>query len=135
MENKDDKKELKVTNFDEFQKVRNGFKDGEIVELPAFDTGEPFTAKLKRLSLLELAKSEILPNQLLGALQEVYEGKQRADIKKYAQLMDIICEQVLISPKFEEIKDIIIDTQKVAILSYAQHGVSGLATFRKLIEL
>lgn len=130
-----DKKELKVTNFDDFQKVRNNFKDGEVVELPAFDTGESFTAKLKRLSLLELAKSEILPNQLLGALQEIYEGKQRADIKKYAQLMDIICEQVLIAPKFDEIKDIITDVQKVAILSYAQHGVSGLITFRKLIEL
>jgi len=133
--NKDDKKELKVTNFDDFQKVRNNFKDGEVVELPAFDSGEPFTAKLKRLSLLELAKSEILPNQLLGVLQEVYEGKQKAEIKKYAQLLDIVCEQVLVEPKFNEIKDIITDVQKLAILQYAQHGVSGLITFRKLIEL
>ena len=127
-------KELKPTNFDDLQKVRSEFKDGEVVELPAFDSGQPFVAKLKRLSLLELCKSDVLPNQLLGAVQELYEGKQRADLKKYAQTLDIICEQVLVDPKWEDIKDILTDTQKVAIFTYSQHGVAGLLPFRSFIE-
>jgi hypothetical protein len=127
-------KELKPTNFDDLQKVRSEFKDGEVVELPAFDSGQPFVAKLKRLSLLELCKSDVLPNQLLGSVQELYEGKQRADLKKYAQTLDIICEQVLVDPKWEDIKDILTDTQKVAIFTYSQHGVAGLLPFRSFTE-
>jgi len=127
-------KELKPTNIDDLQKVRKMFKEGEVVELSAFESGKPFSAKLKRLSLLELCKSDVLPNTLLGAVQEIYEGKQRADIKKYAQILDIVCEQVLLEPKWEDVKDIITDTQKVAILTYAQHGVAGLLPFRALTE-
>lgn len=127
-------KELKPTNIDDLQKVRKMFKDGEVVELPAFESGGPFNAKLKRLSLLELCKSDVLPNTLLGAVQEIYEGKTRADMKKYAQVLDVICEQVLLEPKWEDIKDIITDVQKVAIMTYAQHGVAGLIPFRTLTE-
>jgi hypothetical protein len=126
--------ELKVTNTDDLQKVRKLFVEGEVIELPAFESGEPFVARLKRLSLLELCKSDVLPNQLLGAVQEMYEGKQRSDLKKYAQTLDIICAQVLIEPAWEAVKDIITDTQKVAIFTYSQHGVAGLIPFRKLIE-
>jgi len=125
-------KELKVTNISDLQKVRKSFKEGEVVELPAFESGEPFIARLKRLSLLDLCKSDVLPNQLLGALQEIYEGKQRSDIKKYAQIMDVICEQVLVQPTYEELKDILTDLQKMAILTYAQSGVAGLIPFRTL---
>ena len=127
-------KELKPTNSNDLQKVRKLFKEGEVVELPAFESGEPFVARLKRLSLLELCKSDVLPNQLLGAVQEIYEGKQRSDLKKYAQVLDVICEQVLVEPKWEDIKDIITDTQKVAIFTYSQHGVAGLLPFRALTE-
>ena len=121
---------LKVTSFDDLQKVRKDFKEGEIVELPEFDTGKPFVAKLKRVALLDLINNEILPNTLLGAVQEIYEGKQRADIKKYSEVLNIVASLSLIEPEYEGVKDILTDTQKVAILSYATHGISGLLPFR-----
>jgi len=125
---------MKVTSTDELQKVRNAFS-GEVVELPLFGDGQRFIAKLKRISLLELAKSGIIPNPLLGAVQEIYEGRQRADIKKYAEVLDIVCSKALIEPAYDTVKDILIDAQKVAILAYSQHGVAGLLPFRALAEL
>jgi hypothetical protein len=124
---------MDVTTQDELQKIRKQ-SSGEIVELPAFDSGQPFAAKLKRMSLLAFCKSGIIPNQLLAAVQEIYEGRQRGDIKKYAEVLDIICGEVMIEPTFEDVKDIITDTQKTAILTYAQHGVAGLLPFRALTE-
>jgi hypothetical protein len=125
---------MKVTSTDDLQKVRNTFS-GEVVELPPFDDGQRFIAKLKRIPLLELAKSGVIPNPLLGAVQEIYEGRQRADIKKYAEVLDIVCSKALIEPAYDEVKDILIDAQKVAILAYSQHGVAGLLPFRALAEL
>lgn len=134
MVDKKEDKNLKITSFDDLQKVRKDFKEGEIVELPDFDTGKPFTAKLKRVALLDLVNSEILPNTLLGAVQEIYEGKQRADIKKYSEVLNIIAGIALLEPEYEGIKDILTDTQKVAILSFATHGISGLLPFRTLFN-
>lgn len=121
----------KITSADEIAKVKKSF-EGEVVELPAFDDGTEFNVKLKRASLLGLAKRGIIPNSLLGAVQEIYEGRQRADIKKYAEVLDIVCAECMVEPTFEDVKDIITDTQQVAILAYAQHGVAGLKPFRML---
>ena len=123
----------KITSLEEIAKVKKSF-EGEIVELPAFDDGTEFRAKLKRISLLGLCKNGIIPNPLLAAAQEIYEGRQRADIKKYAEVIDVVCEQVLVEPTFEAIKDVLTDTQKVAIMTYAQHGVAGLLPFRMLTD-
>lgn len=123
--------EQKVTSIEEIIKVKKSF-EGEIVELPEFDDGTPFNAKLKRLSLLALCKDGVIPNVLLAAAQEIYEGRQRADIKKYAEVLDIVCSQSMIEPKFDDVKEILTDTQKVAILTYAQHGVAGLVPFRAI---
>jgi hypothetical protein len=119
----------KITSATELAKVKKAF-EGEVVELPAFDDGTPFNVKLKRASLLGLAKKGAIPNQLLGAVQEIYEGRQRADIKKYAEVLDIVCAECMVEPAFDDVKDLITDTQQVAILAYAQHGVAGLKPFR-----
>lgn len=126
--------EQKVTSIEEIIKVKKSF-EGEIVELPEFDNGTPLKAKLKRLSLLALCRDGIIPNLLLAAAQEIYEGRQRADIKKYAEVLDIICNMSMIEPVFDDVKEVLTDTQKVAILTYAQHGVAGLTSFRKLIDI
>jgi superfamily I DNA/RNA helicase len=133
MKPKDLEKKLKITSNDELQKIRENFK-GEIVELPNFDSGKPFVAKLKRVALLDLVCNEILPNALLGAVQEIYEGKQKTDIKKYSETLNIIARLSLIEPNYENIKDILTDAQKVAILAYATNGVSGLLPFRAFFE-
>ena len=124
----------KITTLSDLNKIKKEF-EGEIVELPPFDNGKPFCAKLKRLSLLGLCKSGAVPNQLLAAVQEIYEGKQRSNIKSYAEVLDIVCEQCLVEPAWDDIKDIITDVQKLAIMTYAQSGVAGLLPFRQILQL
>ncbi len=131
---KDLKKKLKITSSDELQKVRENFKQGEVIELPNFDSGKPFVAKLKRVALLDLVCNEILPNALLGAVQEIYEGKQKTDIKRYSEVLNIIARLSLIEPSYDEVKDILTDMQRVTILAYATNGISGLLPFRALFE-
>jgi len=120
-------------NREEIARIKEDLKEGEVIDISM--DGKPFNVRLKRLSLLELCKAGTIPNTLLGAAQEMYEGRQRADIKKYAEVLSIICELSLIEPKYEDISDILTDAQKAQIYTYSQHGVAGLLSFRQILEL
>jgi hypothetical protein len=119
---------MEVTKLDDLKK----FNDGEIVELPAFDDNTPFVAKLKRPSLLALCKAGAIPNQLLGAAQEIFEGRQKSNIKNYADVLDVIISQALIEPAYEDVKEYLTDMQRMAIFAYTQNGIKGLLPFREI---
>ena len=118
----------KITKIEDLKK----FTDGEIVELPSFDENTPFSAKLKRPSLLMLCIAGEIPNELLGVAQELFEGKQKTDIKKYAEVLNVIINAALVEPLYEDVKDILTDMQRMAIFSYTQNGIKGLLPFRAL---
>lgn len=120
-----DKKELKVTKLEDLQKLN----EGEIVELPEFDDNTPLTAKLKRPSLLALCKGGAIPNQLLGSAQELFEGKQRTDIKKYAEILDIVLAAAMVEPQYSEVENLLTDVQRLAIFAYTQSGIKALIPF------
>lgn len=119
---------MEVTNINDLKK----FNDGEVVELPSFDDDTPFVAKLKRPSLLALCKAGAIPNQLLGAAQEIFEGKQRSNIKNYADVLDIVIKEALVEPAYDDVKDLLTDMQRIAIFSYTQNGIKGLLPFREI---
>lgn len=119
---------MKITKLDDLKK----FNDGEVVELPAFDDNTPFVARLKRLSLLALCKAGAIPNQLLGAAQEIFEGRQKSNIKNYADVLDVIISQALIEPAYDDVKDLLTDMQRMAIFAYTQSGIKGLLPFREI---
>ena len=102
---------MEVTKTSDLKKL----KDGEIVELPKFDDGTPFVAKLRRPSLLYLCKSGAIPNELLAAAQEIFEGKQKGNIKNYANVLDKVLEVALVEPKYEEVAELLTDVQRLAI--------------------
>jgi len=122
---------MEVTKTSDLKKI----KDGEVVELPKFDDGTPFIAKLRRPSLLYLCKSGAIPNELLAAAQEIFEGRQKGNIKNYADVLDKVLEVALVEPKYEEVAELLTDVQRLAIFSYTQNGVMGLQPFRKIEEL
>ena len=122
---------MEVTKTSDLKKI----KDGEVVELPKFDDGTPFIAKLRRPSLLYLCKSGAIPNELLAAAQEIFEGRQKGNIKNYADVLDKVLEVALVEPKYEEVAELLTDFQRLAIFSYTQNGVMGLQPFRKIEEL
>jgi hypothetical protein len=121
-------KDLKVTKIQDLKKL----SEGELVELPEFDENTPLVARLKRPSLLSLCKGGIIPNQLLGSAQELFEGRQRSDIEKYAEILDIIIKESLIEPSYDEIGSLLTDIQRMAIFAYSQGGINSLIPFRKI---
>lgn len=123
--------ELKVISAREFRK-----KATRIIEIDGFEPGEKIAVRIKPASLLNLMMSGKLPNNLLGTVNELFEQKDDTQamqlfeqdenkIKDIMEIIDLVCEQSLVEPTFEEIKDVITDTQKMQIMAEAQGNVTA----------
>ena len=132
--------ELKVTSIAELKKMANG----EVVELPGFTDGTTFVARLKRPSMLAMAKTGKIPNNLLGAANKLFIGvgnvlnqnNSKANSDALAELFDIIeiiCDECFVEPTYKDLKDNgieLTDQQKLAVFTYTQRGVKSLESFR-----
>ena len=113
------------------------------VEISGFEVGEFITLQLKGIGLTSLVASGKIPNQLLGTAIELFEGKkkdkedkkQNEQISETIQMIDIICESVMVEPKFEDVKEYLTDNQKMEIFTFAQGGVNALNSFREVKEI
>lgn len=123
--------ELKVISAREFRK-----KATRIIEIDGFESGEKIAVRIKPASLLNLLMNGKLPNNLLGTVNDLFErtGKDKPmelfeqdenKIKDIMEIIDLVCEQSLVEPTFEEIKDVITDTQKMQIMAEAQGNVNA----------
>lgn len=127
---------LNVTTIDEMRE----YAKGTLVELPPFAEGQPFVARLRRPSILALAKAGKIPNQLLSKAGKLFNagaaGLDTDDENMLTDVYDIamtIVKAALVSPTVEEIADAgleLSDNQIMAIFSYTQTGVEALKSFR-----
>lgn len=127
---------LNVTNIMDLQ----NYAQGTIVRLPDFAENQPFVARLRRPSLLVMAKSGKIPNTLLNTANDMFTGNVGNNKKDsqytLADIYDvckIVCEASLISPTLQEIESAglnLSDEQIMAIFNYAQSGVKALDSFR-----
>lgn len=116
------------------------YAKGQLVRLPDFAEGQPFVAKLRRPSLLVLAKSGKIPNSLLSSAGKLFaEGGSGLDsddesmLSKLYEVIEIIANSALVSPTLEEIKSVgmeLSDNQLMAIFNYTQSGIQALDSFR-----
>lgn len=114
---------------------------GVIIRLPDFSEGQPFVARVRRPSLLVLAKSGKIPNTLLTAAGELFakgggglDSDNERMLSDMYDIMRIICEAALIQPSLKEIEGVgmqLSDDQMMAIFNYSQAGVKALESFRK----
>lgn len=131
--------ELKVTSIEELKK----FANGELVELPGFTNDIPFVARLKRPSLLKMIESNRIPNSLLTAANKLFSGgpakvantgiENPESMKELFELLNVICEDAFIEPKYKELKENgieLTDDQLMAVFDYTQNGVKSLENFR-----
>ena len=128
--------EMRVTSFEELEEVAKG----TIVELPAFASGKPFYARLKRPSMLALVKSKKIPNELLNQANDLFakgsSGMDSADIEMMAnifKIMDTICEASFSEPTYKELMEKgieLTDEQLMFVFNYSQRGVKALGDFR-----
>lgn len=128
---------LKITTLSDLQ----SYKEGTVVRLPDFSNGQPFVARLKRPSMLVLAKSGRIPNQLLTTAGELFvkgsgsfDPKDKNMLSNFYDTCHVICEAALMEPTLEEIESSgveLSDEQIMAIFNYTQAGVSTLKKFRQ----
>ena len=120
----------KVISAKDISKLKD--KNGEIIDLPDFDENTPFTARVKRPSLMELCLNETIPNILLAEAQQLFEGDlKKGNLIKYHDIMRKVAEVALVEPKYSEVKDMLTDEQLVIIFDYTQKGVVALLPFRQ----
>ena len=115
------------------------YAKGQVVRLPDFAPDQPFVARLKRPSMLVLAKSGKIPNSLLETASSLFDGKSNMannsdnTMGDMYGVLEIIAEASLVSPTMAEIKSAgieLTDEQLIAIFNYSQQGVEGLKSFR-----
>ena len=126
--------ENKPTSLEDIKNIKA--EEGELIRLPDFDENHEFKARVKRPSLMELCRNGTIPNPLLGAAQNVFEGSiDKANIKEYSEVMKKVVEVALVEPKYSEVKDVLTNDQIIAIFDYSQKGVVALLPFRNDLRL
>lgn len=128
----------KVTSVMELQ----GYAKGTVVELPSFSDGQPLVVRIRRPSLLMLAKQGKIPNTLLSAATQLFtKGGSGVDTDNDKMLSDmydvchIIAESSLIEPTVADIEGVglnLTDDQMMAIFNYSQVGTKALESFRSV---
>lgn len=133
----------KVTSINDLKK----YQEGEIVKLPDFGPGQEFYAKLRRPSMLSMAKQGKIPNNLLESASNLFVNgnvngnqfrKMDSDtLKKMFDIMDLICEASFIEPKYSELQKEgieLTDDQLMFIFNYSQMGVKSLENFSNPVK-
>ena len=124
-----------VTSLEQLKQYANG----NIVRLPDFAEGQPFVAKLKRPSILGMAKQGKIPNSLLVKTNELFvqsgslDTEENSMMQEIYDVIDLIAEETFVEPTYDEIKSTgieLTDEQMMFIFNYSQQGVKALESFR-----
>lgn len=130
------KKEVNVTSIEDLKNYANG----TVVEMPQFAEGQPLIARLKRPSILGMAKQGKIPNTLLVKANELFlqngaglDAEEEDTMKQLYDVLDLIAKETLVEPTYEEIKSVgleLTDEQMMFLFNYSQQGVKALESFR-----
>ena len=105
------------------------------VLLPGWQDDIPFEAKLRRPSLLSMAASGLIPNELMTAAQKLFsEGyNTQMPLDQLGRLLETIAAQALVEPTLAQLEEAdcrLTDMQLAAIYNFTQAGVRALEPFR-----
>lgn len=116
------------------------YKGGEVVELPGFVSDQPFYCRLSQPSLLFLAKSGHIPNQLLTRAGDLFKsGGSSLDaddadmLSQMYDIMHVVCDAAMVEPTLADVENAglqLTDAQMTAIFTYTQRGINKLTQFR-----
>lgn len=130
------KREVNVTSIEDLKNYANG----TVVEMPSFAEGQPLIARLKRPSILGMAKQGKIPNALLVKANELFlqngaglDAEEEDTMKQLYDVLDLIAKETLVEPTYEEIKSVgleLTDEQMMFLFNYSQQGVKALEPFR-----
>lgn len=130
--------ELKVTTLEELKIYAQGAK----VEFPPFAEGQPFIARVKRPSMLDMIKTKKFPNELLTVASSLFTGGKASTGKilsneeamnNLLEVVDVMAKECLIEPSLKDIEEAgltLTDDQRMFLFNYIQTGVKDLKPFR-----
>lgn len=131
-------REFQITSIEELKKIAMG----ELLELPPFVEGTEFIVRVKKPSLMALAKSGRIPNALLASAQELFNNAQKgkannADPQQLGKMYDLcvaMAKAALVEPTYDELEKAgieLTDSQLLTIFNYTQTGAKQIDSFRK----
>lgn len=115
------------------------YAKGQLVELPPFGEGQKFFARIRRPSMLALAKSNRIPNSLLNVATSLFNNDLKTEemsdtfLKDMYEVINVLCEASFVDPTYKEIVDSgieLTDDQLIFVFNYTQRGVQALHSFR-----
>lgn len=119
----------------------HAYGQGQVVRFPDFAEGQPFVARVRRPSMLVLAKQGKIPNALLNTAGELFakgggglDTDDKNMLSNFYDTCEIICEAALMQPTMADIRNAgmtLSDDQLMAIFNYTQTGIKALQSFRK----
>ena len=128
---------MHITTLSDLQ----SYAQGTVIRFPDFGDGQPFVARVRRPSMLVLAKQGKIPNRLLTTAGELFtKGSNSLDadndnmLGDMYSILEIVATAALIQPSMNEIKSVgleLSDDQLMAIFNYAQAGIKALVPFRQ----
>lgn len=129
-----EQKILPITPLESLQE----YSRGAVVQLPPFSEDQPFVARLRRPSMMALAKSGKIPNSLLNTANSLFMGKgldsnNEGALKEVLSIVDILCDAAFVEPTYSQLKEAgveLTDEQYMAVFNYTQQGVKALEPFR-----
>ena len=117
-------------------------KSEAIIHIPGFDPGETFEIKVRKLSLVGLMSSGKIPNSLMKVVKDAFAGikssseSENVDESEFidkagdiGKLLNIVCKEAMLEPKFVDVEDVMNDAQKMAVFQFTQGGVEEVKPF------
>lgn len=125
---------MDITSLDSLQE----YGRGAIVQLPSFAENQPFVARLRRPSMMALAKSGKIPNALLSTANSLFikggvDAANESVMQDVLSVVDVLCAAAFVEPTYEQIQDAgveLTDEQYMFIFNYTQQGIKALQPFR-----
>lgn len=127
---------MKPTSIESLKSYANG----TVVQLPDFNDGQPFFARIRRPSIMKMASEGKIPNSLLATANALFSGSEEAtDVDNEGMLpqMLAVCEEMakatLMEPTYNDIVGAgltLTDQQLIFLFNYSQGGVESLQSFR-----
>lgn len=125
---------MDITSLESLQE----YGRGAIVQLPPFAEDQPFVARLRRPSMMALAKSGKIPNALLSTANSLFikGGVDAADdsvMKDVLSVVDVLCAAAFVEPTYEQLQKVgveLTDEQYMFVFNYTQKGIKALQPFR-----
>ena len=133
---------LQITSLEQLKAV----KQTEIVDLGKFEDGTKLIAEVRMPDMMELVRSNKIPNELLAEAVKLFNGKTFNTMKQIEEdnnvnafkqlgdLLEVLTESCLVNPSYNDIKTIGLIMPmdiKMNILMYAQGGLQALKGFRE----